>query len=307
MPDSLLVLSRLMLYLGLMLTFGLPLFMLHAMGVSWPASTMGRRMLRIASVAVAISLVASGLELWAMARAMSESSETGAVWAVVRTLVVQTTVGMTWNARIILLGCSLGFVLLSGIGARVRAVTLVVLGAAALATLAWAGHGDMDEGIVGWLHLSADIAHLMAAGAWVGTLVALTFIATVAARQRAPEAVGLLSSASTGFARLGTLIVAVLAVTGVINYTLIVGPSVSGLIDSTYGRLLVIKLGMFAAMLALAAANRFRLAPALERALCNNDASGAVSALKRSLWMETTLAFAVLGLVAWLGTLNPGG
>lgn len=307
MFDDLMVFSRLALYVGLMLTFGLPVFVLHAMDGNWSNSPIARRMIRVAGAAALLSLVASGLVLWAMAAAMSGSGEPGAERAVAWTLITQTMAGETWDVRVILLVLSLGVVLSSGIGVRARATMLAMLGAAALATLAWAGHGAMSEGAAGWLHLSADIAHLLAAGAWVGALVALVFIAMIAARQRASETIGLLSSASSGFARLGTLIVAVLVVTGVINYILIVGPSLSGLIESTYGRLLFVKFGIFATMLALAASNRFRLAPALELAMRSDDTSGAVAALKRSLCTEMTLAFVVLGLVAWLGTLNPDG
>jgi putative copper resistance protein D len=106
---------------------------------------------------------------------------------------------------------------------------------------------------------------------------------------------------------MGTLIVAVLLVSGTINYIFTVGLTLSGLIDSLYGRLLLLKLGLFSIMLALAAANRFRLAPALEKAMHDVDVSDAVVALKHSLYLETGLAVCILGLVAWLGTLNPGG
>ena len=59
-------------------------------------------------------------------------------------------------------------------------------------------------------------------------------------------------------------------------------------------------------MLALAAANRFRLTPDLGAAL---DGGGSrapeLGALRRSLLIETALSLGVLGLVAWLGTLAP--
>jgi putative copper resistance protein D len=302
MFDGLLVLSRFALYLGLMLAFGLPVFVLQTL-----AASVARQTLRVAGAAVVVSLLASATALWAMAQAMSGGGNPSAVWGVVQTLLTQTAVGMAWNLRVALLLVSLWFIAASGNGARNRAAVASGLGAVALATLAWAGHGVMNEGPMAWLHLGADIAHLLAAGAWVGALVALTLISRAASRRAEPNTVVLLSSAATGFARLGTLIVAVLITSGIVNYIIIVGPTLSGLIETWYGRLLLVKLALFATMLALAAANRFRLAPTLERARRDDDATAAVSALTRSLHFETGLAILILGLVAWIGTLDPGG
>ena len=307
MFDGLLVLSRLALYLGLMLAFGLPVFILQALTREQSALPFARRTLRVAAAAIVVSLLASGSALWAMAQAMSGSSDATAAWGVVQMLLTQTAVGMTWDLRVALLAVSLWFTATSSGDARNRAAVASVLGAVALATLAWTGHGVMSEGPLAWFHLGADIAHLLAAGGWVGALVALTLVSRAASRHADQNTVALLSSAATGFARWGTLIVAVLIASGIVNYILIVGPTLSGLIETLYGRLLLAKLALFASMLALAAANRFRLAPALEKAQRDNDATAAVSALKHSLHLETSLAILILGLVAWIGTLDPGG
>ena len=59
-------------------------------------------------------------------------------------------------------------------------------------------------------------------------------------------------------------------------------------------------------MLGLAAANRYRLTPALNRGL--NTRLGqdkALADLRRSLAIETALGLGVLALVAWFGTLPP--
>jgi putative copper resistance protein D len=59
-------------------------------------------------------------------------------------------------------------------------------------------------------------------------------------------------------------------------------------------------------MVALAAANRFQLTPALRTALADPaEARAAVGALRRSLLLEFGASLAVLGLVAWLGRLAP--
>ncbi|MGR5270147.1 CopD family protein, partial [Vibrio astriarenae] len=82
----------------------------------------------------------------------------------------------------------------------------------------------------------------------VGALAAFVLLAST--RQGASsEAVEILSHTSNGFARLGTLIVATLLATGTFNYLLIVGPTINGLFSTLYGRLLLIKLALFALML----------------------------------------------------------
>ena len=306
MLDPWLIPVRLALYVALALGFGLPVFMLHALRNDVDAA-ITRRLLRITAVAAVVGIVASGFALWLMARDMASSSDPGVIRETARVLLTQTAVGTTWMIRVVLLALAGGIATLHVAADRVRTAALAMVGAAALATLAWAGHGAMSEGDMAWVHLGADIAHLLAAGVWVGTLVALALIARQASIASDAFPVHLLSRAASGFARLGSVVVAALVASGTINYLLIVGPFVSELTETLYGRILLAKLAVFAVMLALAAANRFRLSPALESALQTGDTLRAITALKRSLWLETALVFGVLALVAGLGMLDPGG
>jgi putative copper resistance protein D len=63
-----------------------------------------------------------------------------------------------------------------------------------------------------------------------------------------------------------------------------------------------VKLLLFAAMLGLAALNRFHLTPALALA---GDQPPSFATLRLSLTIEAGAATAILALVAWLGTLEP--
>ena len=93
-----------------------------------------------------------------------------------------------------------------------------------------------------------------------------------------------------------------MVVTGVVNSLMIVGiADLPALAGSRYGWLLGGKLLLFAGMLGLAALNRWRLTPALERG------DGAIGALRLSLAVETGAAIAIMTLVALLGTLDPMG
>ena len=100
------------------------------------------------------------------------------------------------------------------------------------------------------------------------------------------------SSSSPGFSTAGHLI-------GVEN--------ISALTNSLYGRLLVMKLILFAGMLGLAARNRFRLTPAIASGANSGslETAAAVRSIGRSVALETGLALIILGLIAWLGTLSP--
>ena len=174
----------------------------------------------------------------------------------------------------------------------------------ALATLTWAGHGGMETGRLGLVHAGSDVAHLLAAGAWLGGLLAL---ASLLFSPR-PSASHLASThlALTRFATVGTVAVGLLVLTGLVNGWLLIGiDRLPMLWTSLYGQLLLIKLALFVVMLALAASNRFRLTPALGRNLTSADPSRRVGDLRISLAVESAAAIAILALVAWLGTLSP--
>jgi len=94
--------------------------------------------------------------------------------------------------------------------------------------------------------------------------------------------------------------------TGVVNVWFLSGPAkIPTLAVNIYGQLLITKLGLFAVMLGIASLNRFRLTPALERSIEVGDHRGALGLLRRSLAAETGCALAILGLLAWLGVLEP--
>ena len=70
-------------------------------------------------------------------------------------------------------------------------------------------------------------------------------------------------------------------------------------------RCVALLIALFAAMLALAATNRFGLTPALARSIGCGDYRPAISHLRRSISLEMGSAAAVLAIVAWLGTIEP--
>src|SRR3546814_7128138 len=114
---------------------------------------------------------------------------------------------------------------------------MIILGAGALASLAWSSHGAASEGALGWLHLASDIMHLLAASAWIGALAAFVLIFV----QRKDDDRGdlpLAHRALAGFAGAGTLLVALIVLSGLVNGLILVGfDNVGELGTSLYGQL----------------------------------------------------------------------
>lgn len=294
--DGLSVALRFALYLDLMLVFGVALFGLQALRPEDRAAAIARRYVRVIVVSVAAGIVLSLWSVLVMAKAMTGAAEYAELTRHVFGMILTATAfGLAWTVRMAALAACLSAVAVLRRRPTARFAVLAALGATALATLTWSGHGAMDDGARGVLHAASDIAHLLAAGAWVGALAAFVLLSS-ALQMSAPGAVAMLSRASNGFAGLGTVSVA--------NYLFIVGPTVDGLITTAYGGLLLAKLALVALMLGLAAANRFRLSPRLAAAVRSADEAGAVRALRASLVTEACIGVLILGLVAWLGGLS---
>jgi putative copper resistance protein D len=161
-----------------------------------------------------------------------------------------------------------------------------------IAPLALIGHAGATPGAAGQLHVASDAVHLIAAGVWLGGLPALALLLLSA---RPPR--GLAARAAARFSALGIASVAALLVSGLVNsWMLLSAPR--DLIATDYGRLLFLKVGLFASMLAIAAVNRFHLTPRLA-------AGRARRALMRNSLAETALGAGVLLLVGALGTMEP--
>jgi putative copper resistance protein D len=296
---------RLAQYAGAMILFGSSLFLLYALpagGAGSGAQLGWSRRLLVWSAAGLVA--ASVLGLLAQTAILAGSIREGLTTASLSAVITSMSMGPSSLVR-------------AGAGAMALAAlttlrpgrtlwwTCAGLGAAACASFAWIGHGATTEGPPGLLHLAADILHALAAGVWIGALV--VFLGLLRRPGDDLDLDRVLHKALHDFSGVGTALVATLVATGLVNSWFLVGPTrLSGLWTTPYGQLLSLKLALFVGMLALAAANRFLHTPALGAALDGAPSQGpALAALRRSLLWETALSLAVLGLVAWLGTLAP--
>ena len=142
--------------------------------------------------------------------------------------------------------------------------------------------------MAGDVHLLSDMLHLLAAGAWVGGLPAFA----------GKPCVGCFRNTDTRrFSIVSILSVSALLANGLVNsWNLLSGPR--DLVTTDYGRLVVLKIGLLAGMLGIAAVNKFYLTPQLpERA--------AMRALQRNSLAEFIPGLCVLVFVGMLGTMSP--
>lgn len=291
---------RFALYLDLMLAAGVALFALA-----------NPRAVAVLPIRILISglgllgLLLSLCGLLVLAAGMLGVSVTQVDAETLQTVLSGTAVGTAWITRMAALALATGAAFLIGRMREALSVCASAL-AVAVATLAWSGHGAMNEGTAGWLHLAADIAHLLAAAGWIGALFALVLLVARRAGRVDAAHLELTHMALRGFARTGTIIVVVIVATGLANTWVVVGPAAFPTLPFTlYGQMLLAKLALFLVMLALAAVNRVRLTPTLSVAMADGCHRPAMAALRRSLAVETGCAVAILALVAWLGTLEP--
>ncbi len=294
---------RLALYAVLGGLFGLSAFSLYGLRAGERFGALALRPWLVAGAIVGLLLSMVALAL--LAAAMTGTTPWAADHDAIGMILDQPGLGTAWKVRM----GALAVVAVTALFAAGRGLLLSVATLAssvALATLAWTGHGAMDEGMTGWVHLTADILHLIAAGAWTGALLGLLLLVTRPKRRLDAVHLALTHRALHGFGTVGTIVVATLIVTGIVNAWLLVGPSnIAALVTTLYGQLLLAKLALFGAMLGLAALNRFRLTPRFEASIAAADDRGAIGVLRRSLAIETACNVIILGLVAWLGTLEP--
>jgi len=212
----------------------------------------------------------------------------GDLWPVL----ADTRFGLVWTGRLLLA------LLLAALLFRPTMRMLQLATTAALLALpALVGHAGATPGTVGDIHLASDMLHLLAAGAWLGGLPALVLLLVHARRATQPVWDDFAIIATRRFSVLGIFSVGILLATGVINsWNMLSGPS--DLVASNYGRLVALKIGVFGAMVALAAVNRFYLTPRLPE-------PGASRALQRNSLVEILLGLCALLFVGILGTLPP--
>jgi copper resistance protein D len=264
------------------------------------------RLARLAWASWALAVASLAASLIVQAASMGERPLT-ALWAdgLVATVLLDTDFGHVWLVRlvlVVLLAAPLHPPYFGAPAPAWRRGAALVLAAAFVAALAFAGHAAAGDGGEGVIHEAADVLHLIAAAAWVGALVPLAIV--LAARDDGgASALAIARAATLRFSTLGIASVGTVLATGIVNTFELTG-SWDGLFGTSYGRLLLAKIALFLAMLAIAAVNRIRLTP---RLVAGGDAADpALRQLRTNALLEAVIGALILLIVAMLGTLPPG-
>jgi putative copper resistance protein D len=284
---SLLELARFALYADLGVVVGVPAAVLLTRAADW----------RSWHVVTAATLLGLPLSVLVYLLTVAEMTGTGLAdldWQVVSELATTTAVGWAFLVR----SAALGLAAALCFAAPARTWWHVAPGVLALASLAWSGHAAASEGTPGLWRIATDIVHLLVAAVWLGAMV--LFLVLLRPSNTAPQAA---SAQLERFAGIGSVLVAVLVLTGLANFWFLVPFNAWRNVPATaYGELLAIKLGLFGVMLTLAALHRFVLVPHLVADASNDRLR---TRLRGSIFVELVAALAILGIVARLGLLDP--
>jgi copper resistance protein D len=254
------------------------------------------------SLVLAIGSGAAWLVLTASAMSGTPPGELsgGVLW----TVLIQTHFGLAATVRLAA-ACILAVtfaLLLSGQDRRWVDAAAVLAAATFAGALAWTGHALGGQGAEGFIHPAADVLHLIAAAAWTGALLPLALLLGAAGNS---NSLGVARAATLRFSTLGVVSVGTLLLTGIVNTWYLAG-SIEALTGTFYGQLLLAKIAIFLAMVAIAAINRQWLTPRLVQNENSSAAQGALRNLRRNALIETLAGAAVICVVAVLGTKPPG-
>lgn len=236
--------------------------------------------------------------------AMSGTSVSDTDPELLRTMILTTAVGWAFIAQSASLLAILLLVAVPGASRTGKLEAIPAFGAIAIGAIAWSGHAAASEGISGSARLVGDVVHMLAASLWLGALVILLRELT---RRRADSADSLQGvwELLHGFGRIGSVVVTTLIITGILNMAFLFNVAdLAALPLQPYGRWLLIKLGLFCVMVALAGINRFYLTPRLVSASGGGRMSS-LRILRLTVTFELALIIAIMGIVGWIGTQEP--
>jgi putative copper resistance protein D len=181
----------------------------------------------------------------------------------------------------------------------VASILTVAVAALYMGAIAWTGHAGASPGALGHVHVISDFLHLVAAAAWLGGLAPLAIALHLLSQNPDSTAAYRLTKRFSVF---GMAVVAILLFSGVVNAWFLAG-SIHALIETDYGRLLLVKIALFVAMVSVAAINRLIQVPKLSPILQGEGPSKteAISRLQRNIVAELCLGITVVVIVAALG------
>ncbi len=185
---------------------------------------------------------------------------------------------------------------------RLAALAVPLLALAALPALG--GHASVQSPVA--LLTPANVLHVIAMSAWLGGVAVLVFVLRAAtARLEAAERTRLLAAVVARFSTLAGVAIAVLLASGIVQ-GLVEVRTVPNLVETAFGRAVLVKIVLFTGIVALGWINRRRLVPALNRAALDGEPPGRAGLLlRRTLRVELLLGVAALAATGALAGYAP--
>ena len=206
-----------------------------------------RRLLRLARISAASALAIGIAWLVVESAAIAGAGSAAMTLHAVPVVALRTQFGQWLLARGVLL-----LVVLPLLG-RWRGGNAIAAGLAAiaLAVQPMLGHAGALGGSLGTALIISEVLHLLAAGAWLGSLLPLFITIGTLPHNGA-------ATACRNFTPIGLSAVLVLGGTATVQVAEFMG-GLPGLFGTGYGQVALVKLGLFVVLLALAALNRLAL------------------------------------------------
>jgi copper transport protein len=185
-----------------------------------------------------------------------------------------------------------------------RLVALAVPLAALAMLPALGGHASVQPPVA--VLAPANVLHVLAIGAWLGGVAVLVLaVRSATVRLEAGARTRLLAAVVARFSALAGVAIAVLLASGIAQ-AIVEVRTPANLVETAFGRAVLVKIALFAAIVALGAINRRRLLPALARAARSGESPGRAGLLlRRTLRAELLLGIAALATTGALAGYAP--
>ncbi|HAT1680272.1 TPA: copper homeostasis membrane protein CopD [Klebsiella oxytoca] len=275
-------------FISLIVAFGCVLY-----GTWWAPVTLRRLMMQRFYPLMRHLLLASTLS--ALLMLMAQGGLMGSGWPdvwqpAIWQAVAGTQFGSVWIWQILLALVALAVVWLKP---RRSGRLLLVLFCAQLLLLAGVGHAAMNDGWLGIVQRTNHAIHLFCVASWVGGLLPFIYCIRLAHGRWRQAAIATMMR----FSRYGHLAVAGAIASGAVNALLIQGGLISA---SPWGRMLLLKCALVAAMVVIALVNRYVLVPRMSA-----GGTRAEQLIVRTTQIEIALGALALFAVSLFATWEP--
>ena len=276
------------------------------------AAKVSKRILTTLGFFSVVGIAATMVLLLVEAIAAASSPSMGDVLNAAYTILVSTRLGEYWVFRLVVAIAAAGasVITLRQVYASKKSwVLILLLGLVLSLSTSITSHNAASTEYNPAINLLSDWIHLVAVGAWIGGLMYLAIAITSLSgktREKWKTAVELLRR----FSSLAILCVGAIGITGIYNLILEVG-DLTQLLTTVYGRIILVKIAIFAPMIAFGALNQFVLFNHILHAGRKRTQTGRgetsrwVGRFKVSIRTEMTLGIILLLVVGFLTASAP--